>query len=87
MVRTNKPDASASELIARDVEREIAEVEAAIALVRSGRATDVSIANLRFGEEVLRQVRARGADRGVVLEPLPWPEDTGADINVRRIDD
>jgi hypothetical protein len=85
--RTHKPDASASELIARDVEREIAEVMAAIALVRSGRATDVSIANLRFGEEVLRQVKARGADRGVVLEPIPWPEDTGADINVRRIDE
>ena len=87
MNRTHDSNASASELIAREVDREIAEVEAAIALVRSGGAPDVSITNLRFGEEVLSQIRARGADRGVVLEPLPWPEDTGADVNVRRIHD
>jgi hypothetical protein len=72
--------------IERELDRELAEVEAAIALVRSGGAAEVSVTNLRFGEEVLRQVRARGADRGVRLEPLPWPEDTGCDIDVRRID-
>jgi hypothetical protein len=82
----HEPDLPASAEIAREVDRELAEVEAAIALVRSGGAAEVSITNLRFGEEVLRQIRARGADRGVRLEPLPWPEDTGCDIDVRRID-
>ena len=81
-----EPDGHAPGLIAKEVDRELAEVEAAIALVRSGGATEVSVTNLRFGEEVLRQVRARGADRGVRLEALPWPEDTGCDIDVRRID-
>ena len=81
-----KPDQPASAPLARELDRELAEVEAAIALVRSGGAAEVSLTNLRFGEEVLRQIRARGADRGVRLEPLPWPEDTGCDIDVRRID-
>jgi hypothetical protein len=54
--------------------------------VRSGAAVVVSLANMRYGEEVLRQVRARGADQGVRLEPRLWPEDAGCDIDVRRID-
>jgi hypothetical protein len=78
------PDSVAVE---RELDRELAEVEAAIALVRSGAAAEVSVANLRFGEEVLRQVRGRGADRGVRLDPLQWPEDEGCDLRVRRIDD
>jgi hypothetical protein len=77
---------SPAALIARELDRELAEVEAAIALVRSGAAAEVSVANLRYGEEVIKQIRSRGADRGVRLEPLPWPEDTGSDVNVRRID-
>lgn len=73
-------------LIERELDRELAEVEAAIALVRSGAAAEVSVTNLRFGEEVLEQVRRRGADRGVELEPIPWAEDSGCDIRVRRTD-
>jgi hypothetical protein len=82
----HEPKAPASARIARKLERELAEVAAAIALVRAGRAVGVSLTNLRFGEEVLRQIRARGADSGVRLEPIPWPEDAGCDIDVRRID-
>lgn len=80
----DRPDGA---LIAQELDREIAEAEAAIALVRSGAAAVVSLANMRYGEEVLRQIRARGADRGVRLEARPWPEDVGCDIDVRRIDD
>jgi electron transfer flavoprotein alpha/beta subunit len=83
----HQTDRPAATLIAQELDREIAEVEAAIALVRSGAAVVVSLANMRYGEEVLRQVRARGADRGVRLEPRPWPEDAGCDIDVRRIDE
>jgi hypothetical protein len=72
------------ELIERELDRELAEVEAAIALVRSGAATEVSVINLRFGEEVLRQVRGRAADQGVSLDPMQYPEDSGCDLLVRR---
>ena len=72
--------------IKRELDQELAEVEAAIALVRSGATAEVNIANLRYGEEVLEQIRGRGADRGVLLEPLMWPEDTGCDLRVRRVD-
>jgi hypothetical protein len=77
---------SAGAPIERELEREIAEVEAAIALVRAGASVEVTVANLSFGEEVLQQLRMRGVDRGVRLEPIPWPEDSGCDILVRRID-
>jgi hypothetical protein len=77
---------SGSGPIERELDRELAEVETAIALVRSGGAHEVTVANLTYGEEVLAQIRLSGAGRGVRLEPLPWPEDSGADIRVRRID-
>lgn len=85
MHNSHQPE-SAGAPIERELDRELAEVEAAIALVRSGGAHEVTVANLTYGEEVLAQIRLRGADRGVRLEPIPWPEDTGADILVRRID-
>jgi len=87
MDRDGKTQRAAGTAIAHELDRELGEVEAAIALVRSGVAAEVSVTNLRFGEEVLRQIRARGADHGVLLEPIPWPEDAGCDIDVRRIDD
>ena len=77
---------SAGAPIERELDRELAEVRAAIALVRAGGSPEVTVANLAYGEEVLQQIRLRGADRGVRLEPLPWPEDSGCDIIVRRID-
>jgi len=77
-------DTSAS--VAREIDRELAEVEAAIALVRSGAAAEVSVTNLRFGEEMLRQIHERGGDRGVRLDPIPLPEDIGCDLRVRRSD-
>ncbi len=67
----------------RRLERECEKVDAAIALVRSGAAALVSITGLRFGDAVLRRVRATGADRGVALEPRWWPDDEGCDIVVR----
>jgi hypothetical protein len=85
MHKTHQEDSGGAP-IERELERELAEVAAAIALVRSEGAHEVTVANLTYGEEVLAQIRLRGADRGVHLEPIPWPEDSGADILVRRID-
>lgn len=86
MEQIDDVDGSPAALIERELRREVAEVENAMALVRSGAAEVVSVANLRFGEEVLAQIRAEGGDWGVLLEPLPWPEDTGCDLEVRRVD-
>jgi hypothetical protein len=88
MEQINEIDGSAARLIEteQELEREVAEVENAMALVRSGGASVVSVANLRFGEQVLAQIRAAGGDWGVRLEALPWPEDAGCDLEVRRVD-
>ena len=81
----DKP-ASNGVLIERELDRELAEVQAAIALVRSGATAEVSVANLLYGEQVLEQIRGRGADTGVRLDAIPWPEDTGCDLRIRRAD-
>ena len=86
MEQVKEIDMAAATLIEQELEREVTEVETAMALVRSGGARVVSVANLRFGEEVLAQIRADGLDWGVRLEPLPLPEDAGCDLEVRRVD-
>ena len=71
----------------RRLSSEVAEVESAIALVASGSASRVTLTGLKFGEQVARRFRAHAESEGVRLEPIPWPEDTGCDLIVRRIDD
>lgn len=71
----------------RRLTSEVAEVESAIALVASGSASRVTLTGLRFGEQVARRFRAEATSKGVRLEPLPWPEDAGCDLIVRRIDE
>ncbi len=66
---------------------EVAEVESALALVASGAASRVTLTGLRFGEEIARRFRAEAASKGLRLEPIPWPEDSGCDLIVRRIDE
>jgi hypothetical protein len=71
----------------RRLASEITEVESAIALVASGSASGVTLSGLRFGEQVMQRFQAEAAARGVVLEPIFWPEDEGCDLTVRRIDE
>ncbi|HEX7490410.1 MAG TPA: hypothetical protein VF337_01760 [Candidatus Limnocylindrales bacterium] len=71
----------------RRLASEITEVEAAIALVASQSASAVTISGLRFGEQVAQRFLTEAAARGVVLEPILWPEDNGCDLTVRRIDE
>jgi hypothetical protein len=82
--RTAPPD---PEETRRRLSSEVAEVEAAIALVASGSASRITLTGLRFGEQVARRFRAEARSRGLYLEPLPWPEDAGCDLMVRRIDE
>ena len=66
---------------------EVSEVEGAIALVASGSASRVTLAGLKFGEQVARRFRAEAESKGIRIEPILWPEDSGCDLIVRRIDD
>jgi hypothetical protein len=81
------PATSDPEDTRRRLSSEIAEVEGAIALVASGSASRITLSGLRFGEEVARRFRAEAAAKGLRLEPIPWPEDAGCDLIVRRIDE
>jgi len=80
------PDTSDDRTTAHRLAGEIGDVESAIELVRSGAASRVTVAGLRFGEQVVPRLRAEAAAVGVLLEPLYWPEDAGCDVTVRRTD-
>jgi hypothetical protein len=71
----------------RRLASEVVEVEGAIALVASGTASRMTLSGLRFGEELARRFRAEAAAKGISLEPIPWPEDAGCDLIVRRMDE
>ena len=81
---TNAADDSAE--TERRLASEVAEVEGAIALVASGAASRVTRTGLRFGEPVMARFRKTAAVAGLVLEPIPWPEDAGCDLIIRRND-
>ena len=70
----------------RRLASEVAEVEGAIALVASGAASRVTLTGLIFGEPVMVRFRKTAAVAGLVLEPIPWPEDAGCDLIIRRND-
>ncbi len=86
MSRATGADASERQTTAQRLSSEIREVRAAIALVRSGAATTVSLAGLRFAEPVVRELTAEAERDGIALEPIYWPEDAGCDVTVRRLD-
>jgi hypothetical protein len=83
-----RPDATPDpEETRRRLTSEISEVESAIALVASGGASRMTLTGLRFSDQLARRFRAEARLRGVLLVPLPWPEDAGSDLVVRRIDE
>ena len=71
----------------RRLTSEVTDVETAIAVVASGAATRITLSGLRFGEQIAQQFQADAQSKGLRLEPLPWPDDAGCDLVVRRIDD
>jgi hypothetical protein len=71
----------------RRLTSEVSEVESVIELVSSGSASRVTLTGLKFGEQLARRFREEAYSKGVQLEPLPWPEDAGCDLIVRRIDE
>jgi hypothetical protein len=86
MPQASRDDVSDGRTTAQRLASELHDVEAAIALVRSGAATRVSLTGLRFGEAVIERLRDEADRAGVALDPLYWPEDAGCDLTVSRID-
>jgi sirohydrochlorin ferrochelatase len=86
MPQSNGPEVPGEGTTAQRLASEMREVQAAIALVRSGAATTVSLAGLRFAEPVLRELAAQAERDGIALVPIYWPEDAGCDVTVRRLD-
>jgi hypothetical protein len=68
------------------LEREMAEVEAAISLVESGAAARVSLTGLGHGEALVAALRAAAAEVGVVIEPIWGWEDGRSDLLVRKME-
>ena len=71
----------------RRLTSEVAEVESAMALVASGAASRITLTGLRFGDQVAQRFSADARSKGLRIEPLPWPDDAGCDLIVRRIDE
>ena len=71
----------------RRLTSEISEVEGAIAMVASGSASRVTLTGMKFGEQLARRFLEEARSKGLLLEPIIWPEDAGCDLIVRRIDE
>ena len=84
---TGQSAASDSEETRRRLTSEVAEIEGAIEMVASGNASRVTVAGLKFGEQLARRFQPEAASKGVTLDPIPFPEDAGCDLIVRRIDE
>ena len=77
---TTSPDPAAQRLAS-----EVADVEASIALVASGMATEITLTGLRFGPQLAARLKARAASEGVDLEASFWPEEDCCDLRVGRM--
>ena len=58
-----------ADLVEAEIDRELGLIDSAIALVRRGAATRVTVVNLRLGTAVLESARARARLRGVRVTP------------------
>jgi hypothetical protein len=77
-------DACAAQPDAAAIEHDLRMVCEAIALVASGAAPRVIVANIRFGSVVLDAARRLALDRGLRIRPL-WRPDMEADLAVEPL--
>jgi hypothetical protein len=73
-----------SERVSRTLEQEFGLIRDAITLVASGGAQRVTVASLRFGDELLDAARRMAAKAGVRIVPLWSADERGTDILVER---
>jgi hypothetical protein len=73
-----------NERVQRTLDQEFALVRDAIAMVASGASPRVTVASLRFGEQLLEAARHLAVASGVRIVPLWTADEAGADIVVER---
>lgn len=64
------------------IARELDMIRGAIAMVASQAARRVTVAGIRFGEEILPEARRLAGTAGLEVRPLWHIDDTGCDIAV-----
>lgn len=74
-----------AQVVPATLEYEMRLIREAIAMVASGAAPRVVLANIRFGETLLDPARRLALEAGVRLVPLWKTDEAGADIAVERI--
>ncbi len=67
----------------RELDRECAEVGAAVLLASGGRVSSVVVCNLKHARVVVPALRGVAAELAVRLEPIARPDGTGTDSAVR----
>jgi hypothetical protein len=78
------PDPFDARLTSSTLEHELRLVDEAIDGVGSGRFPSITVAGLRFGDELLDRARDRAAARGLRVRPLFHAGEHGADLIVDR---
>jgi hypothetical protein len=78
------PDRFDARLTSSTLEHELRLVDEALDAVASGRFPSVTVAGLRFGDELLPRARAKAAARGLVVRPLFHSGEHGSDLVVER---
>lgn len=78
---TDRFDAS---LTSSTLEHELRLVDEAIDAVGSGRFARITVAGLRFGDELLDQARDRAMAHGLTVRPLFHTGEHGADLIIER---
>lgn len=66
------------------LEHELQLVDEAVAAVASGHFTRVTVAGLRFGDELLPRTRALAEAQGLTVRPLFHNDEHGVDLMVER---
>jgi hypothetical protein len=85
MAQLKESEDPSAALLEREMEREVAEVEAAIELVRSGMASVVTIANLRHADDVFDLLYRAGAGPDVEFEPYVRRGEREGELTVRLL--
>ena len=80
-------DALSEELLQQEIDRELRLVDSAIALVRTGAARRVTVANLQLGGAVLEAARARAGRYRLRVSPDWTPGDTECALVVDQAGD
>ena len=73
-----------AQLTSSTLEHELRLVDEALDAVASGRFPSVTVAGLRFGDELLPRARTRAEGRGLRVRPLFHAGEHGSDLIVER---